>query len=67
MTTAYAAAERHSEASDLVARIREGFDRWRLYRRTVAELGALSNRALADLGYSRGEVRAIARREVYGL
>ena len=35
---------------------------WRSYRRTVNELSALSNRELADLGISRGDIPFIARR-----
>jgi uncharacterized protein YjiS (DUF1127 family) len=33
-----------------------------LYHRTVAELNALGDRELADLGIARGEIRDIARR-----
>ena len=32
------------------------------YRRTVAELEALDDRQLADLGIARGDIRAIAAR-----
>jgi uncharacterized protein YjiS (DUF1127 family) len=35
--------------------------RWRLYRTTVSELNQLSDRDLADLGISRGDIRSIAR------
>lgn len=35
---------------------------WRSYRRTVAELGALSNRELDDLGINRSEIPHIAKR-----
>jgi uncharacterized protein YjiS (DUF1127 family) len=35
---------------------------WRSYRRTVAELGALSNRELDDLGISRADIPNVARR-----
>ena len=34
---------------------------WRKYRKTVEELGRMSNRSLHDLGISRGEIDAIAR------
>lgn len=37
---------------------------WRAYRETVNELGRLSNRQLADLGISRGEIASIARRAI---
>lgn len=35
---------------------------WRSYRKTVAELGALSNRELDDLGIHRSEIPYIAKR-----
>ncbi len=38
------------------------FKDWRSYRRTVNELGALSNRELDDLGISRSEIPHVARR-----
>lgn len=38
------------------------FKDWRSYRRTVNELGALSNRELDDLGISRSEIPSVARR-----
>lgn len=34
---------------------------WRKYRKTVEELGRMSNRGLHDLGIDRGEIRIIAR------
>lgn len=37
------------------------FRKWRNYRRTVAELNALSNRELDDLGISRGDIPFVAR------
>ncbi|WP_371811903.1 DUF1127 domain-containing protein [Ruegeria sp. R13_0] len=37
------------------------FARYRLYRQTVAELSALSDRELADLGLSRAMIRGLAR------
>ena len=37
---------------------------WRRYRETVSELGRLSNRELSDLGISRSEIHAVARRAV---
>ena len=35
--------------------------RIQLYHRTVAELNALGDRELADLGIARGDIRRIAR------
>lgn len=39
---------------------------YRLYRRTLAELEALSDRELQDLGMSRLCIRDVAREAVYG-
>jgi uncharacterized protein YjiS (DUF1127 family) len=35
--------------------------RYRLYHRTVTELNSLTDRELADLGISRGDIQEIAR------
>ena len=35
---------------------------WRRYRETVSELSRLSNRELADLGITRGDIRHVARK-----
>ncbi len=37
---------------------------WKRYNRTVAELSALSNRDLADLGIARTDIQSIARQAV---
>jgi uncharacterized protein YjiS (DUF1127 family) len=37
---------------------------WKRYNRTVAELNALSNRDLSDLGISRTDIARIAREAV---
>lgn len=42
--------------------IARSFNNWRKYRQTVAELDRMSSRELHDLGITRGEIRAIARR-----
>lgn len=42
-----------SEARSLLARRR-------VYRQTVRELSALSDRTLSDLGVGRGDIRAVA-------
>jgi uncharacterized protein YjiS (DUF1127 family) len=46
--------------------LREVRTRRALFNQTVAELSALSNRDLADLGIARTEIRAIARTHAYG-
>lgn len=45
---------------------REGMAKRRVYRRTYAELSALSNRDLADLGLSRSMIPAVAHEAAYG-
>jgi uncharacterized protein YjiS (DUF1127 family) len=37
------------------------YSSWKRYSRTVSELGALSNRELADLGIARGDISRVAR------
>ena len=37
---------------------------WRRFRDTVKELGSLSNRELSDLGISRAEIEAVAKRSL---
>ena len=49
---------------------RSGFARnwadYRNFRRTLADLRALTDRHLADIGMERVDLKAIARRAVYG-
>ncbi|HRO10291.1 DUF1127 domain-containing protein [Amaricoccus sp.] len=49
----------------LGARIGKWLADYRLYRRTLDELEALSDRELADLGLSRLQIRDIAHESVY--
>lgn len=42
------------------------FSQYMLFRKTVAELSALSNRELSDLGLSRSGIKASAIEAVYG-
>ena len=44
---------------------KENAERRRVYNQTVNELNALSDRDLADLGMSRGNIVAIAREAAY--
>lgn len=39
---------------------------WRLYRQTLSELNAMTDRDLADIGVSRLSIRDIAREAAYG-
>jgi uncharacterized protein YjiS (DUF1127 family) len=65
MTTAQAVHGR-SLASDLATSLREALTQRLTYRRTLAELRALPDRMLRDLGFTRAELKTIARRETYG-
>lgn len=48
------------------ADLAERFAKWRLFRRTLAELSDVSPRELADLGLSRSNLHAAAYEAVYG-
>lgn len=48
------------------ARVRKAFEDRALYRRTLAELNALTDRDLKDLGMVRHDIASIARETVYG-
>lgn len=60
----YTAAGEHSEG--FLGKITRAWEEFRAYHATVAELKALTDRQLADLGIGRSGIRAIARRAVYG-
>jgi uncharacterized protein YjiS (DUF1127 family) len=58
----YPEAGRTSDAlRGLVARLEARVAYWLRYRATVAELGDLTDRQLADIGISRGNIAAVAR------
>jgi uncharacterized protein YjiS (DUF1127 family) len=48
------------------ASLRRAWADYRAYRATLGELGSLTDRQLGDLGLTRGEIGATARRAVYG-
>ena len=56
----------YAEQPGIFARLRQAFAAQRAYLATYEELDALSDRALADLGLSRLNVRDVAREAVYG-
>ena len=59
----------HNEAggfSSLRARLGKRLADYRQYLKTLDELGALSDRELADLGLTRLQVRDVAYESVYG-
>jgi len=45
---------------------RVALERYKAYRRTVAELEACSDRDLTDLGIYRCDIRRLARESIYG-
>lgn len=45
--------------------VRADYAKWRIYRTTVNELSALTNRDLADLGLSRSMISSIAYEAAY--
>ncbi|NIZ15374.1 DUF1127 domain-containing protein [Phaeobacter sp. HF9A] len=45
---------------------REKFEQHRIYRQTLSELSALSNRELADLGLHRSMLKSVALEAAYG-
>jgi uncharacterized protein YjiS (DUF1127 family) len=47
--------------------IAKAFSDWRVYRRTVEELDAMSDRELGDLGLTRSSIRDVARESVHGV
>jgi uncharacterized protein YjiS (DUF1127 family) len=49
-----------------VDRLRVAWTKYATYRKTLAELRDLPTRALRDLDFKRGDLAAIADREVYG-
>ncbi len=46
--------------------IRQKLSQFATYQRTVRELKQLDKRQLADIGISRDEIAAIARRQIIG-
>lgn len=51
-----------TRVAELRAGLAERVARYRLYRQTVTELGALSDRDLNDLGLHRGMIPSVARK-----
>lgn len=46
--------------------LRAAWEKHRAYRASVAELNALTDRDLADIGIGRSDIRARAREAIYG-
>ena len=65
MTETHVAAPRAGLVSRIKTDIAERLARRAVYSRCIAELSALSNRELADLGLHRSMIRSIAYEEAY--
>jgi len=50
----------------IVKSVRVGLERRRVFKQTVRELQALSNRELADLGIHRAMITRVANEAAYG-
>ena len=50
----------------LLALVNRKIKSYLTYRKTVYELGRLTNRDLADLGIARGDIEFLARKNAYG-
>ncbi len=55
---------RISPEDGLVARFLKALAEWRMYRRTLSELQALSQRELYDLGLAGADLKRVAREAV---
>ena len=53
-------------AAAIVKTVRVGLERRRVFKQTVRELQALSNRELADLGIHRTMITRVANEAAYG-
>jgi uncharacterized protein YjiS (DUF1127 family) len=58
--TQVAPANIFARGAEILATVGAYIERRRVYKQTVRELSALSNRELADLGLSRSMIRSIA-------
>jgi uncharacterized protein YjiS (DUF1127 family) len=61
--TTYGIADR---VAVIVKSLRVGLERRRVFKQTVRELQALSNRELADLGIHRSMITRVANEAAYG-
>ena len=60
------AARIAAQGSGLIATIREAYQRHRIYRDTVSELNALTQRELDDMGITRSMITRLALEAAYG-
>jgi uncharacterized protein YjiS (DUF1127 family) len=62
----YDLSRSQSLGSGWIAQLRQSLASYGLYRQTLGELQALTDRELADLGLSRLSIRQVAYESVYG-
>ena len=66
MATASIAGFAQGSDESILQSYAKRFRKYRLYRRTVSELSALSNHTLTDLGLTRNEIKRVAWQAAYG-
>jgi uncharacterized protein YjiS (DUF1127 family) len=64
-TTHYTAAPASSRLSAILLEAKDRLSRFALYRRTLRELGDLSDNLLADIGLNRSMIKRTALDAVY--
>ncbi len=52
--------------SATITALRDSYQRYKMYRQTLNELSALSDRDLHDLGLHRSSIGAVAQEAAYG-
>lgn len=66
LSSNYASAHDHGRLDVLRGNVRARYEAWKVFRRTRRELESLSDRELDDLGLSRADLPAVARRAAFG-
>jgi uncharacterized protein YjiS (DUF1127 family) len=61
-----AAGAEHGNNNTVSARLSQAWEKFRAYRATLADLRALTDRQLGDVGLTRATLREAAHRAVYG-
>lgn len=58
---------RSNNLSNIFSKIIKSYYQYRIYKNTVNELSNLSDRALYDIGLTRGEIYDLANQTAYGV
>lgn len=66
LSSSYPSAHEYGRIDNLRGNVRARLEAWRVFRRTRRELDSLSDRELSDLGLSRADLPAVARRAAFG-